>query len=47
MPRPRLLNGRRVWDIDEIDAAFKSLPRDGGEADEVVVDTWADVAHVS
>ena len=47
MPRPKLLNGRRVWDVDEIDAAFKSLPRDGGETDEVVVDTWADVAHVS
>jgi hypothetical protein len=26
MPRPRLARGRRIWDIDEIDVAFKSLP---------------------
>jgi hypothetical protein len=26
MPRPR-----RVWDMDELDLAFKALPREGGE----------------
>ncbi len=32
MPRPRLIDGRRVWDVDDLDAAFKSLPTEGGEA---------------
>jgi hypothetical protein len=45
MPRPKLMNGRRVWDIDELDSAFKNLPREGGEIEDV--DTWADVAHLS
>lgn len=40
MPRPRLLDSRRVWDVDELDAAFRSLPREGGETE---IDTWADV----
>ncbi len=26
MPRPRLINSRRVWAMDELDAAFKNLP---------------------
>ncbi|ODT80617.1 MAG: hypothetical protein ABS76_15680 [Pelagibacterium sp. SCN 64-44] len=29
MPRPRIIDGRRVWDIDDIDAAFKALPIEG------------------
>lgn len=29
MPRPRLARGRKVWDVDELDAAFRALPRDG------------------
>lgn len=29
MPRPRVLDGRRLWDIDDLDAAFKSLPFEG------------------
>ena len=29
MPRPRLINTRRVWDVDELRQAFKCLPRDG------------------
>lgn len=40
MPRPRRHGGRLVWDVDELRAAFKSLPHDG-EAEEP--DTWADV----
>lgn len=40
MPRPRLINSRRVWDVDELRLAFKALPRDG----EVEEDqSWADV----
>ena len=31
MPRPRLADGRRIWDVEELDLAFKSLPREGGE----------------
>lgn len=45
MPRPRMINARRIWDVDELDASFKSLPREGGEPEEK--DTWADVARAS
>lgn len=45
MPRPRMINARRVWDVDDLDAAFKSLPREGGEDEGA--DTWADVGRVS
>lgn len=41
MPRPRLLGARRIWDVDDLDAAFKNLPREGAE----IVDTWADVGQ--
>lgn len=41
MPRPRLIGTRKVWDVDELRAAFKSLPRDGDPRGR---DTWADVA---
>lgn len=26
MPKPRLIDGRRVWDIRELDISFDSLP---------------------
>ena len=42
MPRPRLIGRRRVWDIDELDAAFKALPIEGGE--QGGAETWADMA---
>lgn len=29
MPRPRLIDSRRIWDIDDIDAAFRALPIEG------------------
>jgi predicted DNA-binding transcriptional regulator AlpA len=32
MPRPRLIGTRRVWDIDDIDAAFRALPVEGEAA---------------
>jgi predicted DNA-binding transcriptional regulator AlpA len=28
MPRPRRADGRRIWDADELVAAFRRLPRD-------------------
>jgi len=45
MPRPRMINARRVWDVDDLDAAFKSLPREGGEDERA--DTWADLGRAS
>jgi excisionase family DNA binding protein len=30
MPRPRIAGSRRIWDIEELDLAFKALPREGG-----------------
>ncbi len=37
MPKPRRIDRRRIWDRDELDAAFAELPRDG-DADE-----WEDL----
>ena len=40
MPSPRRLDGRNIWDVDELRAAFKALPHiDESEK----ADTWADV----
>jgi hypothetical protein len=33
MPRPRLVGGRRIWDVEELDLAFKALPREGGDSE--------------
>jgi predicted DNA-binding transcriptional regulator AlpA len=41
MPSPRRLDGRKIWDVDELRAAFKALPRDK-ETEEP--DSWADLA---
>ena len=30
MPPPRRVDGRKVWDVREVDAAFDVLPYDGG-----------------
>jgi predicted DNA-binding transcriptional regulator AlpA len=40
MPRPRRIDGRSVWDVDELRAAFKALPHEG-ESEKA--DTWAEV----
>jgi hypothetical protein len=46
MPRPRMAGDRRIWDIEELDLAFKALPREGGEAEPIFTagetDSWAD-----
>jgi len=46
MLKPRLAGGRRIWDVDELDLAFKSLPREDGETSsglaETRTDSWAD-----
>jgi hypothetical protein len=46
MPRPRLIGVRRIWDVEELDLAFKALPREGGDAEPIFTsqetDSWAD-----
>ena len=46
MPRPRLAGGRRIWDVEELDLAFKALPREGGDTEPIFVagqaDSWVD-----
>lgn len=34
MPHPRRIDGRKVWDLRELDSAFDALPRDGAETGE-------------
>jgi hypothetical protein len=38
MPKPRRLDGRKLWDIRELDAAFDAL----GEETELADNTWND-----
>jgi predicted DNA-binding transcriptional regulator AlpA len=38
MPRPRLIGERRIWDVEELDLAFKALPREGGNRDPIFVE---------
>lgn len=47
MPRPRIVGSRRIWDVEELDLAFKSLPREGGDAELAFIanerpDSWVD-----
>jgi hypothetical protein len=39
MPKPRRIDGRIVFDVDELRAAFKALPHEAGAQS----DTWADL----
>ena len=39
MPRPRRIDGRIVFDVDEVRAAFKALPHEA----EAESGTWADL----
>jgi excisionase family DNA binding protein len=32
MPRPKIIDARRVWDSHKLDLAFDALPHDGEEA---------------
>jgi predicted DNA-binding transcriptional regulator AlpA len=40
MPSPRRLDGRNIWDVDELREAFKALPHEG---EREMSDSWADV----
>lgn len=46
MPRPRVAGGRRIWDVDELDLAFKALPREDGDGEAIFADgkgdSWTD-----
>ena len=44
MPRPRVVGRRRIWDAEELDLAFRELPREGeyGRCVEVGEDSWSD-----
>ena len=44
MPRPRQAGGRRIWDVEELDLAFKALPREGGDDEPVFVPDAAEAA---
>ena len=47
MPRPRAIDGRRVFDRVELDLAFSRLPHDGtgdGADDDAADDRWSQVA---
>jgi predicted DNA-binding transcriptional regulator AlpA len=39
MPRPRMIDSRKVWDVQELDAAFDDLPHD---APSIVPNSWDD-----
>lgn len=40
MPSPRRIDGRNIWDVDELRAAFKALPH----ADDIEkANSWADL----
>lgn len=40
MPAPRLLDGRKLWDVRELDMAFDALPREDAPA---LGNSWDDV----
>ena len=42
MPRPRLIGKRRVYDIEELDLAFGTMPREGGAFEDDANDSMAD-----
>jgi hypothetical protein len=44
MPQPRTISTRRVWDVDELRAAFKALPKTGDSPRKGDAESWDDVA---
>ena len=40
MPRARCIDGRKVWDVRELDLSFDALPRDDGGGNG---NSWGDV----
>lgn len=44
MPRPKRVDGRRVWDRLRLDSAFVALPTEGGDDSASDNDVWSQVA---
>ena len=44
MPRPRVVGRRRIWDAEELDLAFREVPREGddGQHVEAKENSWSD-----
>jgi predicted DNA-binding transcriptional regulator AlpA len=42
MPQPKRIGSRKVWDVEEVYAAFKALPHEK-QIDEGEPDTWSDL----
>ena len=40
MPRPRIIDSRKVWDVYELDMAFDELPREDGPS--IARSSWDD-----
>lgn len=40
MPRPKRIDGRKVWDRLRLDSAFAALPTEGGEPSQGSGDIW-------
>ncbi len=40
MPRPRMIDSRKLWDICELDAAFDELPH--ADSPSIVANSWDD-----
>ena len=40
MPHPRIAGGSKLWDVDELDAAFRDLPREGERAHAEEPNPW-------
>ena len=43
MPRPRIIDSRKVWDVYELDMAFDELPREDGPQSPVARGTTDDL----
>jgi predicted DNA-binding transcriptional regulator AlpA len=46
MPSPRRIDGRSIWDVDELRAAFKALPHEGECERPIHGRTWRNPAEV-
>lgn len=40
MPKPRRIGSSRLWDIDDLDAAFKALPLEGDKGNVEAPNPW-------
>lgn len=44
MPRPKMIDGRRVWARPALDSSFARLPTAGGDNGDEAGDVWDNVA---